>query len=151
MSDEDLMIHIINNLPSEYGLQVEQTEGNINQDDNPLILEQVRSTLSLNFERVHVSNEDDTDNEEIEKNLVTSQFKGRCNNCGKYGLKKKYCKINGNNNNSNGNIGNKGRFNGTCNHCNKFGHKQSDFYKKQSNEKANFNGTCNYCNMFGHK
>ena len=35
MSDEDLMIHILNHLPSEYELQVEQMEGKINQDDNP--------------------------------------------------------------------------------------------------------------------
>ena len=37
MSDEYLMIHILNNLPSEYELQVEQMEDNINQDDNPLM------------------------------------------------------------------------------------------------------------------
>ena len=60
MSAEDLMIHILNNLPSEYELQVEQTEGNINQYDNPLTLEQVCSRLSLNFERLNVSNEYDT-------------------------------------------------------------------------------------------
>ena len=63
MSDEDLTIHILNNLPSEYELQVEQMEGKINQDDNLLTLEQVRSTLSLKFERLNVSNEDDTDDE----------------------------------------------------------------------------------------
>ena len=60
MSYEDLIIHILNILPSEYELQVEQMEGNINQDDNPLTLEQSRSTLSPNFERLHVSNDDDT-------------------------------------------------------------------------------------------
>ena len=37
ISDEDIMIHILNNLPSEYELQVEQMEDNINQDDNPLM------------------------------------------------------------------------------------------------------------------
>ena len=88
MSYEDTMIHILNNLPSEYELQVEKMEGKINQDDNPLMLEQVCSTLSLKFERLNVYNEDDTDNEEIEKALVTSQFRGRCNSCGKYGHKK---------------------------------------------------------------
>ena len=54
MSDKYLMIHILNNLP------VEQMEGKINQDNKPLTLEQVRSTLSLKFERLNVSNEDDT-------------------------------------------------------------------------------------------
>ena len=61
MSDEDLMIHILNNLPSEYELQAEQMEGNINRDDNPLTLEQVRSTLILRFEILNLSNEGDTD------------------------------------------------------------------------------------------
>ena len=94
MSNEDLMIHILNNLPLEYELQVEQMEGNINQDDNPLMLEQVCSTLSLNLERLSISNEDDTYDKEIEKALVTSQFKEHCNNCGKYGHKKQDCKGN---------------------------------------------------------
>ena len=31
-------------------------EGKINPDDNPLMLEQVCSTLSLKFERLNVSN-----------------------------------------------------------------------------------------------
>ena len=60
MSDEYLIIHILNNLPSEYELQVEQMEGKINQDDNLITLEQVCSILSLKFERLNVSNEDDT-------------------------------------------------------------------------------------------
>ena len=60
MSDEDLMIHILNNLALEYELQVEQMEGNINKDDNLLTLEKVRLMLSLKFERLNVSNEDDT-------------------------------------------------------------------------------------------
>ena len=139
MSDEDLMIHILNNLPYAYELQVEQTEGNMNQDDDPLTLEQFCSTLSLTFERINVSNKDYTDNEEIEKALVTSQFKGHCNNCKKYGHKKHNNRRNGNNDRSNDKSSNKGRFNGTFNYCNKFGHKQADCYKKQSNEQANFN------------
>ena len=65
ISDEDLMIHILNNLPSEDELQVEQMEGKINQYDNPLTLEQFCSTLNLNFERINVSNEEDTNDKEI--------------------------------------------------------------------------------------
>ena len=40
-------------------------EGKINQDDNPLMLEQVCSMLSLKFERLNIFIEDDTDDEEI--------------------------------------------------------------------------------------
>ena len=47
------------------------------------------------------------------KALVTSQFKGRCNNCGKYRHNKQYCRGNVNNNKSKENTGNKGRLNGT--------------------------------------
>ena len=56
MSDEDIMIHILNNLPSKNELQVEQMKVKINQDNNLLTLKQVRSTLSLKFERLDVSN-----------------------------------------------------------------------------------------------
>ena len=38
-------------------------EGKINQDDNLITLEQVRSTLSLKFEILNLSNEDDTEDE----------------------------------------------------------------------------------------
>ena len=137
------MIHTINNLPLEYELQVKQTEGNINQDDNPLTLEQVCSTTRLKFERLNVYNEDDTYEKEINKDLVKIQLKGICNYCGKYGHKKQDCRGNGKNDKIKDNTGNKGRLNGTCNHCNNFGHKQSDFYKKQSNEQGNYNGTWN--------
>ena len=47
MSDGDLMINIINNLPLEYELQVKQMEGKINQDDSLLTLEHVCSMLGL--------------------------------------------------------------------------------------------------------
>ena len=89
ISDEYLMIHILNNLPSEYELQVEQTEENINKYDNLLISEQVCSTLSLKFERLNASNEDDKDDKETEKALLTIQFKGSCNNCGNVGTRNK--------------------------------------------------------------
>ena len=151
MSDEDLMIHILNNLPLEYDLQVEKMEEKINQDDNPIPLEKDSSTLSLKFTRLNVSNEDNTDYKEIGKDLVTSKLKGRWNNCGKYGHKKQDCRVNGDNDKRKDNKGNKSRFYGTCNYCNKFGHKQEDFYEKQRNEQGYYNKTCNYCNKFGHK
>ena len=56
MADEDLMMHVLNNLPLEYELQVKHIEGNNNKDYNPLTLEQVCSTLSLRFEIIIVSN-----------------------------------------------------------------------------------------------
>ena len=88
MSDEYLMIHILNNLPLEYELQVEQMKVNSNQDINLVTLKQVCSTWSLQFEIINVYNEGDTYDEELEKALVTRQFKGRCNNCENFGHKK---------------------------------------------------------------
>ena len=107
--------------------------------------------MKLKFERLNVSNQDDTYDKEIEKALVTSQFEERCNNCGKYGHKKQDCKGNGNNDKSKDNTGKNGHFNGTYNYCNKFRHKQADCYRKQRNEQVDSNGTCNNCNNFGHK
>ena len=80
--------------------------------------------MSLKFEIINVSNEDDTDDKEIEKALVTSQFKGRCSKCGKCGHKRQDYRSNGNKK-SNENTGNKGCLNGTCNYCNIFGPKQA--------------------------
>ena len=82
-------------------------EGNINQDDNLITLQNVYSTLILKIERLNVSNEDDVYGKNINEALVTSQFKGSCNNCGKCRHKKQYFRINGNNNKSNDNTGKK--------------------------------------------
>ena len=54
--------------------------------------------MNFKFEIFNLFNEDNIYDKEIEKALVTSQFKGRCNNCGKYRHTKQDCRGNVNNN-----------------------------------------------------
>ena len=49
MSDMDLMVHILNNLPESYEISVAKLEDRLNNDNDPLTLEEIRTdTLSVN-------------------------------------------------------------------------------------------------------
>ena len=77
ISDTDLMIHILNNLPPEYETLVEKLELEI-EGDKPLTLEELRDQLRNKYRRL---NKGLTKKEEGETALATGflkQFKGRC-------------------------------------------------------------------------
>jgi hypothetical protein len=138
-------VHILNNLSKEYELQVLLMEKCIGSTVDPLSVEDLRADLNLQFERLHM-NEDDDDATTEEKALNAVQFKGRCHNCGKYGHKGAECQnktSNGSNGNQKGGArsnGKSGGFKGNCNHCKKYGHKAVDcFAKKKENEKEQAN------------
>ena len=82
MTDEQFMIHILNNLTSEYMMDISKPEDRIGSKDNPLDIEDMQEALSLTFERMN-----DGANDDEEAALATGQLKGRCNARGKYGHK----------------------------------------------------------------
>ena len=92
ITDKDLIIHILNNLPKEYDLQVEQLESRIDAGVNPLTMEVLRESLNLKFERIQ-DYSDTNNNRSDDKAFIgtDSNFKGRCHNCGKFGHKSVAC------------------------------------------------------------
>ena len=50
ISDEDLMIHILNNVPEEYNNLVEMLEDQLGNTTNPLTLEHLRERLRAKYE-----------------------------------------------------------------------------------------------------
>jgi hypothetical protein len=138
MTDDQFILHILNNLGKDYESQVERIEDRIGDAENPLTIEDMREVLNLRFERMNIR---ETERDEFkdyggEKALiaVNKQFKGRCYNCGKYGHKGAECR------NKEGAVKNspeKGkRFDGACFYCGKQGHRKSECRKFQADQRA---------------
>jgi gag-polypeptide of LTR copia-type len=87
ISEKQIMIHVLNNLPSDYDLQVALLERRIGDEKDSLTVSEIRSELSLWFERLnnHSINENGEASDEMA--LYSGQFKGKCRNCGKIGHK----------------------------------------------------------------
>ena len=116
INDEDLMIHILNNLPMEYDNVVEAMERKLDDVNNPLDILTLRDELVLKFARIQKNNgralERDEDEDESALVGFSKPFKGRCHNCGQFGHKKANCPML-KNNQDNESKRNRG-FNGNC-------------------------------------
>ena len=138
MSEVDLIIHILSNLPEEYEVAVSELEEKLKNTSSPLDMETVREKLNTRYQRITKHTED----REEEKALAAfkKQYKGRCGNCGEYGHKSGDCpdRKSSSNNSSGG-----GKFQGKCHYCNIVGHKKADCRKRKrdlankESEKAN--------------
>ena len=86
--DERLLVQVLNSLTGDYELQMILMEKRIGNKENPLSIDELKEDLNLRFERLSTKSES-TRNEDFgeEKALFTSQFKGKCRNCGKLGHK----------------------------------------------------------------
>ena len=97
ISYEDMMIHIMNNLPQEYDTVVEVMERKLNDLVDLLTLRNLKNELLLKYNRIkkNIEMNEESENEEADKDTTlfgyTKQFKGRCYNCNKFGHKKEDC------------------------------------------------------------
>ena len=137
VDDEFLILHILNNLPSEYDNVVENLEERVDSVLNPLGIEDIRQKLSEKYEKMRLRRKfkEDSDDED-ERALFVAKFKGRCNKCGKFGHKAKDCRSNVDNDKEKNQ---KKKFTGKCFHCGKSGHKEADCWAKHGKpgERAN--------------
>ena len=144
ISDESLMMNVINGLPRTYDIERNDLEKEL--ENGSLDITALRLKLSTRHERLE--DEDETHESEEEESAMTAQggpkrfkkkYKGRCKKCGKYGHKSADCRSdpsNSNNNWYNNNNGkhkhkHKHKFKGKCNYCGMEGHKEKDCWKKQ--------------------
>jgi hypothetical protein len=116
----------------------------------PLTVEEMKSELSLAYKRLADHGKKPVDYDIEETALASySQFKGKCNNCGKMGHKAVNCHSQESNNHQapNGNgygggrFGNRNRngaggrgFSGECHYCKKIGHRMVDCGKKKADQ-----------------
>ena len=129
MSEVDLIIHILSNLPEEYEVAVSELEEKLKNTYRPLSMETVREKLNSRFERITKNAEA----KEEEKALAAfkKQYKGRCSNCGEYGHKSGDCSERDKPSSGTGNK-TENRFNGECHYCHKKGHKKEDCRKMKA-------------------
>ena len=120
MSDQDFMIHVLNNLPVEYDVVLDGMESRLllaNSDPKKLTIEDIRAKLNNQFDRI--DERENENNENVAYFAKSGKYEGYCAKCGKYGHHESVCRSN-----QNGDAGKGGRtFLGTCYHCGKKGHR----------------------------
>ena len=142
ISDEDFIIHVLNNLPKCYESLIDNFEKELDKDE--LTVSDMRLRLSTKYERMR--KREGTSKSEDHALVVTTgnnrggkKFSGRCSICGKKGHKAADCWERAENAHKKPGQGSKkgtGNFLGKCFICNKVGHRASECpeRKKKSSE-----------------
>ena len=92
ITDTDLMIHVLNNLPVEYETLVEKLETEIEARVNPLTLEGLQAQLRSKYHCLQKATGGKTEDETALAARFTKGFKGQCRSCGMFGHKAIDCK-----------------------------------------------------------
>ena len=138
MTDDQFLLHLLNNLTKENDPEVKDLEKRIGSDENPLDIEEVREDLSLRYERLGKA-DDASESEDEEHALYDGgQFKGCFNKCGKYGHMAVACCSKGGDDKAKmsrkpGGFAT-GKFSSECHYCKKTGHKARDCFKKKRDQ-----------------
>ena len=150
VSENQCMIHILNNLTSDYELQLSMMQRRVGDTERPLTIEEIRGELSLCFERVNSNSTKNLEGEVLEEHaLFSGQFKRKCCNCGQVGHKLFPCKNRGMNNGGNNGNSNVGI---VCSYCCKPGHGEKNYFNLKrkeirNNHSSNNNGNGNRQNL----
>ena len=143
VSDDDLMMHVLNNLPSDYNQLIVTMEYMMSKDE--LDMNNMREMLNLAFSRMNPGG--NVEEKALAAKHYTKQFKKNCRICGQQAHKAEDCwekeenkhkrpanwksRLPGktttpNTNNSNSTK----KYEGECGYCHKKGHKESECRKK---------------------
>jgi hypothetical protein len=68
ISENQFIIHILNNLTSDYELQLALMERRVGDDEKPLTIEEIREELSLRFETMNMKSSSNKEDEGLEEN-----------------------------------------------------------------------------------
>ena len=128
MSEVDLIIHILSNLPEEYEVAVSELERKLKDDSIQPKMEDIRETLGSRYQRI-VKNEKEKKNE-VAFTAFKKQFKGMCRYCGEYGHKSDECPKRKTGRDQK-------KFRGKCWYCGEEGHRAWKCEKRKSDERQN--------------
>jgi hypothetical protein len=79
ISDNQFMIHVLNNLTTDYNLQLALMEKRVGDSEKPLSIEEIKAELGLWFERLNVSSNQSNENVVLEEHaLFSGQYKEKC-------------------------------------------------------------------------
>jgi hypothetical protein len=162
ISDMDMMIHVLNNLPKEYDNITDQLEIELDDKNTKLDMAIIRTRLRSKYnklQRRHGTNKstDESDDEEKEKALTATTkkvFKGMCSHCRKWGHKAANCRDRqnngGNTNNNRNNRNNNNHNNNRGNNSNNNNNNNNNSDSSNQNQRR-FDGECFYCGKKGHR
>jgi hypothetical protein len=148
ISDNQFILHILNNMTDDYDLQLAMMEKRVTDKSNPLTIDEIRDDLNLRFKRSNEKQNEESENDNNQEvAFFGGQFKGKCQNCGTIGHKAKDCKLktsqNGGQSSGNHNKFQKYANNGAyCTNCCRPGHIKSYCYKLKNKSNRN-NSTSN--------
>ena len=91
VTDIDMIIHVLSNLPEEYEVTVSELEERLKSTSDPLEIKEVRTKLNSRYQRLQKHGEKPEDIDEKALVAFYKQFKGRCTNCGEIGHKSENC------------------------------------------------------------
>ena len=122
VDDDDVMIHVINNLSDEYDDMIHGLQQQMGASTDTLTLSGLREQLRSKYGRIAKKSGIDLD----EKGLAVGSkpFKWACRNCGKIGHRAKECRARKRENS-------KGK---NCTYCRRKGHEVETCYKKAFDE-----------------
>jgi len=154
ISDNQFILHILNNMTDDYELQLAMMEKRIADGSNPLTIDEIRDDLNLRYERLtekHNNESENNYNQDVA--FFSGQFKGKCRNCGLIGHKAKDCKNKNQNGGQNGgNYGNNhnnlhrnSHNNPYCTYCRRPGLQKSNCFKLKNKMNRN-SDTSNHSN-----
>jgi hypothetical protein len=143
ISDNHIILHILNNMTGDYDLQLAMMEKRVTDKSNLLTIDKTRDNLNLRFERLNEKQYKESKNDNNQEvAFFGGQFKGKCRNCGAMGHKTKDCKLkinqNGGQNSGNHNNFQKYTSNGAyCTYCRCPGHIKSNCHKLKNKSNCN--------------
>jgi hypothetical protein len=102
ISENQFMIHVLNNLTSDYDLQLALMERKVGDTEKPLTVQEIRSELGLCVKSLNLSANGSQESGIVgEHALFSGQLKDKCRNCGQIGHKAFQYKKKLNNNSGN--------------------------------------------------
>jgi hypothetical protein len=141
VTDDQFMIHVLNNPTSDYELQMILLEQRIVNKENPLEFDELRKELNLRFERLSMQSESSNKSRaNEEQDLITAKFKGKCRNCGVLGHNSVDCKARRNHGNRQSDVNPQPPY---CVYCRKTGHVKANCFIINRRNGANGNGNNN--------
>ena len=148
ITEDDLIEHILGNLPSVYDIEIHALRKRLDQADDPLTIEEVREELNLKFEMMNRRFRGNPSQVEEETALFAGGYKGKCYSCGKFGHRAKDCRGNNSNNNNNA----KGKSGGNNSHNNARNENVTTGKQGENeNNERDKNIECFYCKKKGHR
>ena len=138
MTDEQFLIQALNSLTNDYELQMTLMEKRIGDKMNPLSIDELKEDLNLRYERLS-SKSESTKRDDFgeERALLTTQYKGKCRNCGNLGHQASQCRSKMVKDDKNEAI---------CNYCKKPGHYKTSCFsllRKSQDGSGSYVGTRN--------